>query len=118
NGRVARCLATIVLLRAGRFPLVLTRDHREEYIIALEHADQGDLGPLVRLFNRIEKRAYIQALSLSEDVLATQTPMTSLIDSIATRYQERRNQAQGRVFKDVAQRLRELAVAEFERLTE
>jgi Fic family protein len=109
NGRVARCLATIVLLQAGRFPLVITRDHREDYITALEQADSGELSYLVRLFDQIEKRAYIQALDLSEDVLQTKTPVLSLIDSITERYQERQRHLYGRVFDIVAKRLYELA---------
>jgi len=55
NGRVARCLATLVLIRAGRFPLVVNRDQWVEYIAALEEADAGDLDRLVKLFDQIEK---------------------------------------------------------------
>src|SRR5262249_14130750 len=36
NGRVARALASLVLLRAKWFPLVIHRDIREDYIKALE----------------------------------------------------------------------------------
>jgi hypothetical protein len=114
NGRVARCLATMVLLQAGRFPLVITRDHREDYIKALEQADGGDLSYLVRLFDQIEKRAYIQALDLSEDVLQTKTPVLSLIDSITERYQERQRQLYDRVFNIVAKRLYEIARTDVE----
>jgi Fic family protein len=114
NGRVARCLATIVLLQAGRFPLVITRDHREDYITALELADSGDLSLLVRLFDQIEKRAYIQALDLSEDVLHTKSPVLNLIDSIAERYQERQRHLYDRVFNIVAKKLYEIARAEME----
>ena len=34
NGRVARCLATLVFLKAEWFPLVVTRDDRDQYITA------------------------------------------------------------------------------------
>jgi prophage maintenance system killer protein len=64
NGRVARCLATLVLLRAGRFPLVVTRDQWGDYIAALEVADAGDLAGLIRLFEQIEKRAYLNAIAI------------------------------------------------------
>jgi Fic family protein len=116
NGRVARCLATIVLLQAGRFPLVITRDHRENYITALEQADSSDLSYLVRLFNQIEKRAYIQALDLSEEVLQTRTPVLSLIDSIAERYRERRRYLYDRVFNIVARQIYDIARADMETL--
>ena len=50
NGRVARALATLVMIREGLLTLVVTDAMRGDYIGALEAADNGDLGPLVRLF--------------------------------------------------------------------
>ena len=41
NGRVARALATLVMIRAGWFPLVVTDAGRADYIEALEIADGG-----------------------------------------------------------------------------
>jgi hypothetical protein len=70
NGRIARCLATLVFLRAGWFPLVVTRDDRAEYIGTLESADDGDMGNIVGLFARIEREAFLRALDLSEEVKA------------------------------------------------
>ena len=54
NGRVARSLASIVLLRAGGFPLDISRDLRKDYIDALEAADAGDLQPLINLFQQTQ----------------------------------------------------------------
>ena len=42
NGRVARALSTLILLRAKLLPLVIDRDLRIDYIKALETADEGD----------------------------------------------------------------------------
>ena len=47
NGRVARALATLVLLRAGLFPLVVPLEEKDAYLDHLERADAGDLLPLV-----------------------------------------------------------------------
>lgn len=69
NGRVARALASLIFLRAGWFPLIIHRDIRREYIAALEQADSGDLKPLIQLFSEIQKKAFLKALSISEDVL-------------------------------------------------
>ncbi|HEY9870591.1 MAG TPA: Fic family protein [Candidatus Obscuribacterales bacterium] len=69
NGRVARALASLVLIRAGWFPLVFLGDKRVEYINALERADHGNLKPLVDLFARVQRQAFVRALSLSEDVM-------------------------------------------------
>lgn len=52
NGRVARTLATLVLLKAELLPLTIRRDEdRSRYLDALEQADDGDLHSLVVLFN-------------------------------------------------------------------
>ncbi len=62
NGRVARALATLVLLKSGGFPLVVTNNERDVYLDALRAADGGTLRPLVKLFAKIERRAFVQAL--------------------------------------------------------
>ena len=90
NGRVARALASIVFLRADGFPLVVNRDDRVEYIESLEQADQGDLGPLVNLFARIQKKAFNQALSLSEQVILTGDPLQQIIAAATERLKDRK----------------------------
>ncbi|MGH3550459.1 MAG: Fic family protein [Pseudonocardiaceae bacterium] len=54
NGRVARALTLLVLLRAKYAPLVVDRTQRSAYIDALEQANDGDLRDLARLFSRLE----------------------------------------------------------------
>jgi Fic family protein len=68
NGRVARALASLVFLKAGFFPLVIRDGDRQEYIGALEAADDGDLKPLVGLFARRQKEAILHALGLEQQV--------------------------------------------------
>ena len=48
NGRMARLLMNLVLMRAGYPPAVLRQENRPAYYGALAAADGGDLGPLVR----------------------------------------------------------------------
>jgi Fic family protein len=67
NGRVARALATLVMIRAGWFPLVVTDAGRPDYIDALELGDAGDLGPLVRLFSDIQRGAFERAIAIARD---------------------------------------------------
>ncbi len=67
NGRVARALASLILLRAGWFPLVVHRDQRVEYLDALEDADRGNLSSLIGLFGKIQKKAFNDALKASEE---------------------------------------------------
>ena len=43
NGRVARSLATLVLIQRGGFPFVVLRDEKNAYIETLRAADDGDI---------------------------------------------------------------------------
>jgi Fic family protein len=78
NGRVARAIATLVFLKAGWFPLVVTRDDRVKYIETLELADDGNLRPLIVLFSEIQKRSVIAAIELASKM----RPALSIDDAI------------------------------------
>ena len=54
NGRVARALTLLILLREHYAPLVVDRREREDYIHALDAANDGDLAHLIRLFAKLE----------------------------------------------------------------
>ena len=73
NGRVARALATLVMIRAHWFPLVVTDAGRAEYIGALEVADAGDLQPLVGLFSGIQRRTFAGAIDAARGVIPRAT---------------------------------------------
>lgn len=92
NGRVARALITLVLLRAGLLPLVLDRDLRIEYLNALEAADLGDLRSLSGLFASLERKAILQALSVDveAEVVRDRSITQAVIDSLAARLQKRK----------------------------
>ena len=47
NGRGARILMNLILLKQGRFPAVLRVERRRDYIEALQRADGGDLTPFL-----------------------------------------------------------------------
>jgi len=70
NGRVARAIGSLVFLKVGWFPIVVTREDRARYIEALELADDGDLKPLVVFLVDIQKRALFQATKIAADVPA------------------------------------------------
>ncbi len=90
NGRIARALASLVFLRNGWFPLVIHRDIREDYIGALEKADVNDLSELVSLFSKIQKKAFLKALSLSENVLQAPSPLQQVISAATERLRARK----------------------------
>jgi len=101
NGRVARALASLVFIREGYFPLLITRDTRAEYIEALGIADNGNLKPLVSLFARVQRDSLVKALSLSEDVIRRTRSLDSVVDAAIGRLREGREEAeaqQKRVF--------------------
>jgi Fic family protein len=88
NGRVARCLASLVFIQAGWFPLVLTRDDRAVYIEASEQADQGDLANLIKLFSKSQKQAFIRSLGLSEQILSETRRAQAVIASITDKFKQ------------------------------
>jgi len=92
NGRVARALTTLILLRAELLPLVIDRDMRIEYIKSLETADFGDLSGLASLFARLERTAILQALSVDADAEIThrRTLTSAVIESLAEKFGKRR----------------------------
>lgn len=94
NGRVARALVTLVLLKAGIPPIVIDRDARVQYLEALESADEGNLVLLARFFAEQERNVILQALSVEADEDAGRRPtVTSIvIADVADRLRKRRQQ--------------------------
>jgi len=119
NGRVARALTTLVLLRAELLPLVIDRNIRVEYLQSLELADSGDLTPVATLFARLERNAIMQALSVDVDAeISYQKSVTAaVIANLADRFSRRREQkhAELRKANEVAIALRHNARAKLER---
>lgn len=82
NGRVCRALASLVLIQAGLFPLVVTRDHRNPYLDALEAADHGDLSKLIKLFAKLQTNQALKAIATAENVMTTADDVSSLLDGL------------------------------------
>lgn len=47
NGRVARLLTNLVLMKKRYFPVIIPKSDRAKYLSCLARADKGDYGPLV-----------------------------------------------------------------------
>lgn len=92
NGRIARALASLVFIRAGWFPLVVTRDDRERYINALEDADRGDLAPLVELFVARQRKSFVDALSIAGEAALQDERVKDVVTSIVDLYADRLRQ--------------------------
>lgn len=64
NGRIARLLASLVLIKEGLFPLSIDRGQRSSYIDALESADGGQYQPLIDIIARDQLASIEKALNL------------------------------------------------------
>lgn len=112
NGRLARVLANLVLVKHEFFPVVIARDHRPEYIAALEAADNGNLKLLARLFAEIEKKTILEAISLPPD--SEPEPSTAVLDdvtnAIGSKLKKRKEEMRQRLrgVNDVAESLQAL----------
>jgi len=111
NGRVARALTTLVLLRADLLPLIIDRDLRVEYLTGLEAGDAGDLARLASLFARLERASILQALSVDVDaeIARERTLTAAVIESLAAKLGRRRQakEAELRKVNTVAVALRD-----------
>ncbi|NQS99121.1 MAG: Fic family protein [candidate division Zixibacteria bacterium] len=96
NGRVARCLANIDFIKSGGFPIIVQREERSVYLDALEEADEGSLFKLIKLFARLQKNAFLQAISISQETISKDSALETILDAaerrIETRKRTRREQ--------------------------
>lgn len=79
NGRVARALATLILLRSYLFPFTIKLEQRNEYISALELADNGDLSSLTAIVTKQQISALRKAISVAEQVNNSASTADALI---------------------------------------
>jgi hypothetical protein len=109
---VARALASLVLIKAEWFPLIITRDQQPTYIQMLEKADAGDLKPLIGLLAEAQRNALIKASEVAYEI----QPPASLepaITAIVNRMKQRRKLTlkEWLAAKETANRLLEIADA-------
>jgi len=83
NGRVARALASLILIKEGLFPLVLTRDDKWNYIEALEAADAGDLRSLVKVLAKHQRIQFRRATALADAIHSEFDDVNALLDELA-----------------------------------
>jgi Fic family protein len=97
NGRIARLLASLMLIREELFPLTLDREERSKYIDALERADAGEYQPLVDVLasNQIASiRHALNRTTISHDTGYESVLQTfeKKLQNYRTAEEERRNQ--------------------------
>lgn len=116
NGRVARCLASLVFIRAELFPLVVLSAEKQRYIEALVEADSGRLAGLTTLFAGLQTQRLLRALSAEEEV--TTTPARSEIIKAARAKLVRKKEQERRRLNSVKEFAVELIVSAQNRLQE
>jgi Fic family protein len=94
NGRIARCLATLVLLKARWLPLVVTRTDRSDYIASLRAADSGDLKPLVDFIGSLQRKSIREAISLGEQAAEEAQAFESILNAVTQKFSQRRQKDQ------------------------
>jgi Fic family protein len=71
NGRTARLLMNLILIREGYPPAVIRRERRPEYYDALGRAHEGDTNPFLALVAREAERSLDIWLSMAGSNRAT-----------------------------------------------
>lgn len=100
NGRVARAIASLVLVKDGLFPLVVRRDDRVSYLESLEAADDGDLHPFVGLITKLQRDQFLKATKISEELRREEDVQAVLdgLDREARKIGTERRKAHRKVF--------------------
>lgn len=87
NGRVARILASLILIKAGGLPFIVRRDVRDAYLDALEAADFGDMLSFAKFVSEEQTHGLLKALEIAEGTRSEQ--MSEIIKAGAEKLQVR-----------------------------
>ncbi len=91
NGRVARLLASLVLIKNGLFPLTVKRGEKKRYIDALELADNGEPQKLVDYFGEMQKKNIEGALNMRLEVDLDKTSLLEIASLLANKLEIEKN---------------------------
>jgi Fic family protein len=80
NGRLARLLASLILIKNGLFPFTVKGAEKKKYIDSLEFADKNEPQSLVDFFCEVEKRNIEEALNLKLEISATKSSFDEVAD--------------------------------------
>ena len=102
NGRIARLLASLILIRHNLFPFTVVREQAKAvYIAALEKADLGDPQPLVTYFCELQREAIEEALSL-KTVSAGKSSFEEMAALLGRKVEQQQTQQRQRHDEEVA----------------
>jgi fido (protein-threonine AMPylation protein) len=91
NGRVARLLSSLILIKHGLFPFTVLREEAKvKYIDALEKADNGEPQPLVTYFAEVQKRHIEKALNIKEVSSSSFDEVTEIFSGKLKKWQQKK----------------------------
>lgn len=85
NGRLARLLASLILIRHGLFPFTVKGSEKKKYIDSLEEADKNEPQSLIDFFCEVEKRNIQEVLNLKLDATASKKSLEEIADVFSQR---------------------------------
>lgn len=80
NGRLARLLASLILIRHGLFPFTVKGTEKKKYIDSLELADNNEPQNLVDYFCEVEKRNIEEVLNLKLESPVSKKSLEEITD--------------------------------------
>jgi len=80
NGRLARLLASLILIRHGLFPFTVKGIEKKKYIDSLELADNNEPQNLIDYFCEVEKRNIEEVLNLKLDTPVSKKSLEEVTD--------------------------------------
>lgn len=110
NGRLARLLASLILIKHGLFPFTVKGSEKKRYIDSLEFADKSEPQSLVDYFCEVEKRNIEEVLNLKLELSAT----TSSFDEVANVFSKRIETWKSGIQKDRVEKIKENRVKIFQ----
>ena len=119
NGRVARLLATFVLLKYRYLPFTLVRENKLEYIDALENADNGNPESLVNFFCANQKKLIEDAINDEPNYTRPKImDVGARLRNISDRLSSDRKNREDKILADAHRTLEALIVRELDGITE
>lgn len=89
NGRIARLMASLILIKHNLFPLTVKRNEKPKYIDSLEWSDLGLPQLLVDFFCETQKRNIEAALNLKLDLSLSTSSLSEVMDIFAQKLESR-----------------------------
>lgn len=106
NGRMARLLASFVLIKEGLFPLSIDRDDRAKYIDALEKADRHEYQDIIDVFANNQIVSIERALNWK--IVEDTSNYDSVLNLLGTKLSEYRITAADQLNRRILQHMKDI----------